>query len=123
MLMSEIKFAINLDSLDSDVLSTLSAGDVILSQPTKVVSSKDSSQNISAISNNTLLPAGVTLETNTNFIKNSEEELALLRFTAFQSFPVKYIENGEEVVTMVRDSGRKQICPNRIQSCRKTLYS
>lgn len=121
--MSEIKFAINLDSLDSDVLSTLSAGDVILSQPTKVVSSKDSSQNISAISNNTLLPAGVTLETNTNFIKNSEEELALLRFTAFQSFPVKYIENGEEVVTMVRDSGRKQICSNRIQSCGKTLYS
>lgn len=112
--MSEIKFAINLNSLDSDVLSTLSAGDVILSQPSEAVSNKDSSQNISAINSNTLLPSDVTLEANTNFIKDSKEELALLRFTAFQSFPVKYVENGEEVVTMVLDGGRKQICSNGI---------
>lgn len=123
MLMSEIKFAMNLDSLDSDVLSTLSAGDIILSQPTKIVSgtsstgdeissqpteivsNEDSSQNISAINNNTLLPSDITLKANTNFIKDSKEELTLLRFTTFQSFPVKYVENGEEVVTMVPDGG------------------
>lgn len=106
--MNKIKFAINLDSISSDVFNGLNASDEIIAVPPKITSSNDSNtsnnQIISATNKNVFLPSGTTLETGTNFIKDSEEELTLLRFTAFQSFPVKYTEkNKGEVVTMVLD--------------------
>lgn len=107
--MDNVKFSLNLDSLSNDVFS------LVNSQPS-TASSGGSAEAVSAmvgdmysssggsssvISSEVSLPSGI--EKDGIFLKDQELQQCVLKFTAFQAFPVKFTSEGQEKITMCMD--------------------
>lgn len=104
--MDNAKFSLNLDSLSNDIFSLINPQPIIntggnnISNIVGNIYSSDSNGAISA-GNEVSLPSGV--EKDGIFLKDQNLQQCVLKFTAFQAFPVKFNNGGQEKITMCMD--------------------